>query len=79
MSLNGNAEGKPHLRTVTYRLTGPGQRQHKAVFDAREWAEPDSIKDLLVGKLGVLASFEIGGFEPLTLCHWGCSHVPRWP
>ena len=56
----------PHLRTVIYRLTGPGQRQHQAVFDVREWAEPDNIKDFLVGKLGALASFEVGGFEPPT-------------
>jgi len=54
----------PHLRTVTYRLTGPGQRRHQAVFDAREWADQDRVKGWLEGKLGALASFEVVGVEP---------------
>jgi hypothetical protein len=57
----------PHLRTVTYRLTGPGQRRHQAVFDAREWADQDRVKGWLEGKLGALASFEVVGFEPTPL------------
>ena len=69
----------PHLRTVTYRLTGPGQRRHQAVFDAREWADQDRVKGWLEGKLGALASFEARGFEPPTPGHQTVGPVTSAP
>ena len=57
----------PHICTVFYRLSGPGQRRHQAIFDKRDWAEQDRVKGWLEDKLGALASFEVSGFEPPTL------------